>query len=528
MAILIWIWFRSLDWLEQLNFHLGPEDGSSFYALKKVKINELSEKERQAALNEIRILASLDHDNIIAYKDAFIDDKENVLCIIMEYAEKGDLSSVIESHKRNRTRVDETQIWSYLIQMLRGLNSLHELKICHRDLKPANVFITDKNVVKLGDLNVSKVATIGLMQTQTGTPYYCSPEIYKGQTYDFKSDIWSLGCLIYELAMLRPPFTALDMQGLSSKVCRGVYPSIPPTYSNDLNNIVNKMLQVLPSKRLTSSALLDLPSIEANLGKTWAMLSPDNKSKDLLETIMMPKKLNDLANRLPRPKYSRGRLKRINSEPGRLPSVFRSQSRWGSASSRKQWELESAQNKFEPKSAVNSQKKDINYHLNKNPTSNRYHSKENVDRSVLQRVASNNIIPTDRVRMIDFSRRNSQDSEERKIPKDSNMINARRLSAQRKRWNEPTNMGANKPPLANFNLNIPSPRIVNPYGNETNKKPPIGLPTRAGLPPIGSKPGFGGINNQSPLMKRNYIQENYSNNRDGYNLRRNNSPFGHR
>lgn len=144
-------------------------------------------------MNEIRILASIDHDNIVAYKDAFIDESSNVLCIVMEFAEDGDLTSIIEKHKRNRTSVPETQIWSYLIQMTRGLKALHEMSICHRDLKCANVFIAKDNVLKLGDMNVSKIAIQGLMKTQTGTPYYCSPEIWKGQSYDYRSDIWSLG-----------------------------------------------------------------------------------------------------------------------------------------------------------------------------------------------------------------------------------------------------------------------------------------------------------------------------------------------
>lgn len=68
--------------------------------------------------------------------------------------------------------------------------------------------------VKLGDLNVSKIAKMGMMQTQTGTPYYASPEVWRDQPYDYKCDIWSLGCVIYELAALRPPFMAKDMQGL--------------------------------------------------------------------------------------------------------------------------------------------------------------------------------------------------------------------------------------------------------------------------------------------------------------------------
>ena len=323
----------------------------------------------------------------------------------MEFAEKGDLSSVLETHKRNRTKMSEKQMWSYLIQMTRGLKVLHEMKICHRDLKSANVFITSENVIKLGDMNVSKIASQGLMKTQTGTPYYCSPEIWKGQTYDFKSDIWSLGCVVYELAMLKPPFTALDMKGLSDKACRGIYPAVRG-YSKSFTETLSKMLQVIPSKRPSSFELLDSTEFDMNMGKTCAGLVQDNMSKDLLATILMPRNINQLANRLPRPKYSGGKLKRMNSEPARLPSVDRSRSRLGSASSRKQWELENPTNKFVPRSVINTKKNDENYHLNKKTGSNRYYSKDNNDRGVLQRAASN-VLPPRNSRVINFNRNSS-------------------------------------------------------------------------------------------------------------------------
>ena len=107
---------------------------SKFYALKKVQINSLSDFEKQAALNEIRILASVEHDNVIAYKDAFLDNKKNVLCIVMELAERGDLEQMIEKSSSNGDAIPEEKIWSYMIQIVRGLNALHELGICHRDL----------------------------------------------------------------------------------------------------------------------------------------------------------------------------------------------------------------------------------------------------------------------------------------------------------------------------------------------------------------------------------------------------------
>lgn len=90
----------------------------------------------------------------------------------------------------------------------------------HRDIKSANILINKGGAVKLADFNVSKVVNgrDGLLRTQTGTPYYASPEVWKDQPYNFKSDIWSLGCVMYEMAALRPPFKAGDMKGLYKKV----------------------------------------------------------------------------------------------------------------------------------------------------------------------------------------------------------------------------------------------------------------------------------------------------------------------
>ena len=106
------------------------------------------------------------------------------------------------------------------------------MRVVHRDLKGANVFITEEGTYKLGDLNVSKVIKNDLARTQTGTPYYASPEVWKDQPYGTKSDMWSLGCVIYEMAAQRPPFTAPDIQILYKKILNGYYPRIPSIYSN--------------------------------------------------------------------------------------------------------------------------------------------------------------------------------------------------------------------------------------------------------------------------------------------------------
>ena len=160
----------------------------------------------------------------------------------MEHADGGDLLNQINTHKKKSSNFTEQQIWNLFIQMVRGTKALHDLKICHRDIKCANLFLTKDGQVKLGDLNVSKVAKKGLMHTQTGTPYYCSPEVWKDKPYDNKSDIWSLGCVLYEMAALNPPFRAANMNGLYNKVLKGVYDPIPSFYSDDLKLIIRSCL----------------------------------------------------------------------------------------------------------------------------------------------------------------------------------------------------------------------------------------------------------------------------------------------
>ena len=118
------------------------------------------------------------------------------------------------------------------------------------------MFLSTDGTVKLGDMNVSKIAKNGLLYTQTGTPYYASPEVWKDKPYDAKSDIWSLGCVIYEMATLKPPFRAEDMDGLYKKVTKGVYKKIGDSFSKTLSSVLKSMLQVNSSNRPSADHLL--------------------------------------------------------------------------------------------------------------------------------------------------------------------------------------------------------------------------------------------------------------------------------
>lgn len=199
----------------------------------------------------------------------------------------------------------EGEIWNIFFQLVTGLNALHNAKIVHRDIKCANVFLTKSGLVKLGDLNVSKIAKAGIMQTQTGTPYYASPEVWKDKPYDKSSDIWSLGAVLYEMTALSPPFTAKDMAGLSKVVCKGIYPRIPGKYTTDLAAMIDALLKVDPKKRPSTEQILHMPVFIAKWNEhkevfAEANLSHEEAQENLLGTIRVPKNMSLLGERLPR------------------------------------------------------------------------------------------------------------------------------------------------------------------------------------------------------------------------------------
>ena len=278
---------------------------NNIYALKKVKLLNLSDKEKSNALNEVRILASVKSNNVISYKEAFFDEKDSTLGIVMEYADKGDLYQRIIEHKKTAKFFEESEIWNIFIQLVKGLKSLHDLKILHRDLKSANVFLCSDGTVKLGDLNVSKVARRGLGYTQTGTPYYASPEVWKDQPYDNKSDIWSLGCVLYEMITLKPPFRAENMEGLFHKVIKGQIQRIPDRFTDDLFSVVKLLLQVNSENRPSCDRILKNTIVKKRIEyfNSFNDSIDENNDQFLLRTIKIPKNLLFLSDKLPKPNY---------------------------------------------------------------------------------------------------------------------------------------------------------------------------------------------------------------------------------
>ena len=290
-------------------YKVRRKQDNKIYALKKVKLKDLCDKEKQNALNEVRILASIKSNFVISYKEAFIDEDDTNLCLVMEYADKGDLYQKILQFKKIGCLIEEIDIWRIFIQMVKGLKSLHDLNIIHRDLKSSNIFLFADGTAKIGDLNVSKVINKGVGFTQTGTPYYASPEVWKDQPYDIKSDIWSLGCVTFEMLALRPPFRAENMDKLYNKVIKGEYGKISDRYSDDIKEIIKLLLKVNPKERPSCAQILNHELIKKRLEFFQAQTGFEddldtNDETVLLKTIKIPKNIIFLSEKLPGAKYN--------------------------------------------------------------------------------------------------------------------------------------------------------------------------------------------------------------------------------
>ena len=289
-------------------YKVKRKQDNKIYALKKVKLKDLCDKEKQNALNEVRILASVKSNFVISYKEAFIDEDDTNLCLVMEYADKGDLYQKISQFKKIGCLIEEIDVWKIFIQMVKGLKALHDLNILHRDLKSANIFLFSDGSAKIGDLNVSKVVNKGLGYTQTGTPYYASPEVWKDQPYDIKSDIWSLGCVTFEMLALRPPFRAENMDKLYNKVIKGQYGKISDRYSDDIKEIIKLLLKVNPKERPNCTQILNHDIIKKRLDffQVQSGFEDELDTNDegvLLKTIKVPKNIIFLTEKLPVANY---------------------------------------------------------------------------------------------------------------------------------------------------------------------------------------------------------------------------------
>eukprot|EP00052_Salpingoeca_macrocollata_P010528 m.81990 g.81990 ORF g.81990 m.81990 type:complete len:416 (+) comp17604_c0_seq3:187-1434(+) len=220
---------------------------------KELDYGGMNEKEKQMLVAEVNILREMRHPHIVRYIDRIIDREHTTIYIIMEYCQGGDLASLIKKRRRQRQYLEEEFIWKVFQQLASAMQECHQRKgdvILHRDLKPANIFLDSDNNAKLGDFGLARVLkNTAFAKTVVGTPYYMSPEQINEHAYNEKSDIWSLGCLVYELASLAPPFEATTQAALAAKINHARFHPLPAHYSPELTKIVRLMLQRDPSQR---------------------------------------------------------------------------------------------------------------------------------------------------------------------------------------------------------------------------------------------------------------------------------------
>ncbi|KAL4481423.1 hypothetical protein ABPG72_010576 [Tetrahymena utriculariae] len=242
------------------------EKDSKQYAMKRLNLDEDNQKQ-QVIFNEVKVLENLVHPNIIKYYETF--QYEQKLCIVMEYAEGGDLKKRVTEKQHKKELFDESQIWNMFSQICLAVKYLHDNKILHRDLKILNVFICNNGLIKLGDFGVSKQLENKdiLTSTHVGTAYYLSPEQCNQNSYNHKVDIWMLGCLLYELCTLDKPFKSDNLLGLIKQITQNDPAPISDNYSSTMVQLVQVMMQKEPEMRPDINQIISIQEIQSQFKK---------------------------------------------------------------------------------------------------------------------------------------------------------------------------------------------------------------------------------------------------------------------
>lgn len=242
---------------------------------KMVALDELPDKEQKLAQQESELLKRLQHPHIVEYHESWVDMQggSQVLVLVMELCEGGDLKTIISNHAKRSEQIDESSIWRWFLQLVKGLQYIHKENVLHRDLKSSNIFITGpfgQELLKIGDFGISRVlqGTAEAAITVVGTPYYLSPEVCRSEAYREKSDMWSLGCVLYELCVLRHAFESQSLLGLIYRIISENYQPIPPCYSEAIERMTAWLLAKSPDDRPTADDVLAALSADGPHGQT--------------------------------------------------------------------------------------------------------------------------------------------------------------------------------------------------------------------------------------------------------------------
>ncbi|KAI2569508.1 NIMA related kinase 5 [Homo sapiens] len=238
----------------------GKSD-SKHCVIKEINFEKMPIQEKEASKKEVILLEKMKHPNIVAFFNSFQENGR--LFIVMEYCDGGDLMKRI--NRQRGVLFSEDQILGWFVQISLGLKHIHDRKILHRDIKAQNIFLSKNGMVaKLGDFGIARVLnnSMELARTCIGTPYYLSPEICQNKPYNNKTDIWSLGCVLYELCTLKHPFEGNNLQQLVLKICQAHFAPISPGFSRELHSLISQLFQVSPRDRPSINSILKRPFLE--------------------------------------------------------------------------------------------------------------------------------------------------------------------------------------------------------------------------------------------------------------------------